>query len=117
MTVTMFGCESFAADRASRRNRSTYVVVARIVLVEDLDRDVALEQPVVRPVDARHAARADELLELVPVRDHLADHHGGIVPAVGELGAGQHVLERLLPHAEGLVELGVGDRRAARARG
>src|SRR5204863_8055048 len=50
------------------------VSVARVLLVEDLQRDVALEQRVVRPVDARHPARPDELLELVAVRNPLADH-------------------------------------------
>ena len=83
ITVTMFGCESFAADARLAAEALDVVVVARVVLVQDLDRDVALEQPVVRPVDARHAAGADELLELVPVRDHLADHHGGHCPCGG----------------------------------
>ena len=42
--------------------------------VEHLQRHVALEQAVVRLVHARHAAPADELVELVPVADHVTDH-------------------------------------------
>jgi hypothetical protein len=56
------------------------VVVLRVVLVEDLQRHVALEQRVVRAVDARHAAGADDVLQLVPVRDQLAHRHHGTVP-------------------------------------
>ena len=41
ITVTMFGCESRAIARASRRKRSTYSVVVRVALVQDLQRDVA----------------------------------------------------------------------------
>ena len=73
MTVTMFGCASRAAARAWQR--FDVVVVARVLLVEDLDRDGSLEQPVVRPEDVRHAAGADELLQLVAARDDLT-HHG-----------------------------------------
>ena len=50
------------------------LVVSRVVLMQDLQRDVPLEQGVVRLVDAGHAARADELLDLVPTTDQLADH-------------------------------------------
>ncbi len=46
----------------------------QMALVEDLERDRTVEQPVVRPVDARHAAGADELLELVAVQENLPDH-------------------------------------------
>ena len=42
------------------------------VLVEDLDRDVPLELAVVGAEDARHAAGAAELLELVAVGDQVA---------------------------------------------
>ena len=42
--------------------------------VEHLQRHVAFEQAVVRLVHARHAAPADELVELVPVADHVTDH-------------------------------------------
>ena len=41
------------------------VLVGGVLVVEDLQRDLAVEQPVVRAVDARHATGADELLELV----------------------------------------------------
>jgi len=43
------------------------LLVVGVVLVEHLQRDLALEQPVVRAKDARHATGADELLELVAV--------------------------------------------------
>ena len=55
-------------DRARLAAEALDVVgVGEILLVEDLQRDLAVEQAVVRPEDARHAAGADELLELVPV--------------------------------------------------
>ena len=57
------------------------VVVGRVLLVQDLQGDVSLEQRVVRPVDARHAARPDELLELVPLRDGFTDHDRKATPA------------------------------------
>ena len=41
--------------------------IVQVVLVEHLERDGAVEESVVRAIDARHAAGADELLELVPV--------------------------------------------------
>src|SRR5204863_7032301 len=44
------------------------VAVFGVVRMQDLQRDVALEQAVARPEDARHSAAADELLELVAVR-------------------------------------------------
>jgi hypothetical protein len=50
------------------------VAVAGELLVQHLERDVALEQLVVRAVDARHAAGADEFLQLVAFGDQLADH-------------------------------------------
>ena len=50
------------------------VVVRRVRRVQDLQRDAALEQAVGRPVDARHPAGADELLQLVAARDHLSQH-------------------------------------------
>ena len=40
-------------------------LVRAVVLVQHLQRDLAGEQPVVRPVDARHSSGPDELLELV----------------------------------------------------
>jgi len=43
------------------------LLVVGVLLVEDLQGDLALEQPVVGPVDARHAAGPHELLELVAV--------------------------------------------------
>ena len=56
------------------------VVVGAVLLVEDLERDLPVQQPVVSAVHARHSARADELLELVAVRQHLADHSATTVP-------------------------------------
>ena len=50
------------------------VVVGAVLGVEDLQRDVALEQGVVSLVDARHAALADELFDFVPSGDLLPDH-------------------------------------------
>ena len=48
--------------------------IVREALVQDLDRDQPAELAVARPVDARHAARAAQLLQLVPPREQLADH-------------------------------------------
>ena len=45
-------------------------------LVEDLQRDLALEQAVVGPVDGGHPTAPNALLELVAARDHLARHGG-----------------------------------------
>src|SRR5205814_3537469 len=64
------------------------VAVLRVVRVQDLQRDVALEQPVARPKDTRHPAAADELLELVSVRNDFADHgHGEVSPSSAVLRA------------------------------
>ena len=52
------------------------VLVLRVLLVEDLQRDLAIEQAVMRAEDAGHAAGTDELLELVPVGKDFADHAG-----------------------------------------
>ena len=63
-------------DRARLAAEALDVVgVGRELRVEHLQRDVTLEQPVVRAVDARHTAGADELLELVAVRDQLPHHN------------------------------------------
>ena len=50
------------------------VVVFVVLLVQDLQRHVALEERVVSPVDAGHAAVADDLLQLVSSCDRLSDH-------------------------------------------
>ena len=52
------------------------LLVVAVPLVEDLQRDLALEQAVVGPVDRGHPTTPDELLELVAARDHLARHGG-----------------------------------------
>ena len=116
MTVTMFGCESAATDAGLVAEALDVVVVRAELLVQDLERDVALEQAVVRPIDARHAARADELLELVPVRDQLADHDASEavpVPCDAELTATGAVSSASSQTSERLVELGVGEHERA----
>ena len=50
------------------------VVVFVVLLVQDLQRHVALEERVVSPVDAGHAAVADDLLQLVSSCDRFSDH-------------------------------------------
>ena len=50
------------------------VLVGGVPLVQDLQRDVALEQRVLRLVDARHPAVSDELLDLVAFGNGLPDH-------------------------------------------
>src|SRR5918995_584199 len=52
------------------------LLVLRELLVERLDRDRAVQQPVVRLPNARHSAPADELDELVPARDYVPRRHG-----------------------------------------
>jgi len=42
--------------------------------MEHLERDIPLEELVVRLVDARHASRAHELEELVALGDQITDH-------------------------------------------
>ena len=56
------------------------VLLGQQPLVEDLQRDVALEHAVVRAVHARHAAGPDELTQLVPIRDDVAGHQGRVTP-------------------------------------
>ena len=53
------------------------LLVVGVVRVQHLERDVPLEQLVARPIDGRHAARPDELLELVALGDHLTRHGAG----------------------------------------
>ena len=50
------------------------ILVARVLLVQDLECNGAFEQPIVRAKHVRHPARADELLQLVAARDELTDH-------------------------------------------
>ena len=89
------------------------VVVLGVVLVQDLQRDVPLEQRVVRAVDARHAARADDVLELVAVRDQLAHRHRNLAFPQSAEKLVERRLERVFPDVERLVELGVGDHERA----
>ena len=68
-------------DRARLAAETLDVVgVGGELLVQHLQRDVTLEQPVVSPVDARHAACADELLELVALRRSAPPPQRSIVP-------------------------------------
>ena len=60
------------------------VVVLAEMLVEDLQRDVALELRVVRAVDRRHPALADGVLELVALRDPFVHRRHGTVPPLEE---------------------------------
>ena len=53
-------------------------------------------------------AGADELFQLVALRDQLADHDAALLP-VDELAKRARRLEGLLPDVESLVELGVRD--------
>ena len=62
-------------DRPGLATESLHVLrVVAVMRMEQLQRDVALQQPVMSLVDARHPARADELDELVPACDHLTWH-------------------------------------------
>ena len=62
-------------DRARLAPEALQLVgVVRDVAVHELDRDPALECRVERPVDARHAARADLLVQAVALADERADH-------------------------------------------
>src|SRR5205085_7634253 len=67
------------------------LLVVVVVLVEDLQRDVAIEQLVVRLVDAGHPAGTDQLLELVAFSDSLTDH-GALVPGRSRRHAGSTAL-------------------------
>jgi hypothetical protein len=57
-----------AAEALDRR------LVLTVCRVEDLQRDVPIEQLVVCAVDARHPTGADQLLERVAPCDHFAYH-------------------------------------------
>ena len=72
----MFGWLSWATARLAAEALDV-VGVSRVLLVQDLERDSPIEQPVVRPEDARHPAGADQLLELVATRDEFSDHAEG----------------------------------------
>ena len=102
--------------------------VVAVVGVQHLQRDVPLEQLVVRLVDARHAARADELEHLVALGDHVTDHR--VAPRGGQTsswrgsahedqrrnrpyGLRENCVEGVFPGAQGLVQLGVGDHERA----
>ena len=61
----MFGCESAAAARASRRNRSRRSGSPATLGGQHLDRDGAAEPRVARAVDLAHPAGADPIEDLV----------------------------------------------------
>ena len=68
----MFGCESFAASRASRRKRSRSAGIRRALGRQQLDRDQAIEVHLVREVHDAHAT-ASELAV-----DRIATGYGGL---------------------------------------
>ena len=72
-------------DRARLAEEALDVLlVLAVVVVEDLQGDVAFEKRVERAVHARHTAAADDLLELVPVRDELLHSQRNLsFPALG----------------------------------
>ena len=57
------------------------VLVLVVLLVENLQGDVALEQRVMGLVDGRHPALSDDLLQLVSICDRLPDYHARKLPA------------------------------------
>ena len=61
----MFGCESAATACASRSNRASASALPAESVRQHLDRDVALEPRVPRPVHLSHAARAERRQDLV----------------------------------------------------
>ncbi len=56
------------------------LLVIRVAVVQDLERDHPLQQPVVGAVDVRHPADPDELLELITPSNDFADHGDGHFP-------------------------------------
>ena len=72
-TATTPGCDSRAAERASRMNRAVKSRVVGEVRVHDLQRDLAVEPPVERQVDGGHAAAGDARLDGVAAVDHAPD--------------------------------------------
>ena len=60
-SVQMCGCVSSAMARASRSSRSRPLRIAGSVARQNLDRHVAIEPRVARPVDLAHAAGAEQL--------------------------------------------------------
>jgi hypothetical protein len=68
-------------DRARLAAEALDVIGVRDeLLMQHLERDVTLQQPVVRPIDARHAAGADELLQLVALSHQLPHHNAQLCP-------------------------------------
>ena len=59
------------------------LLVIRVAVVQDLERDHALQQPVVGAVDVRHPADPDQLLELISSSNDFADHGEGHFPYCG----------------------------------
>src|SRR5262249_16491469 len=97
-----------------------------VALVEDLDRDAAVELKVTRAKDGRHAAAAHELLELEAIGDQVAGlrgpRHGtsGRPPSRHRATTGkrtrqlrQNRFQHLLPGRERLLELAVRDHERA----
>ena len=74
ITTATFECGELGDGARLAAEALDVLRVGRVLLVEHLDRDLAAENPVARAVDARHAAPADELLELVPILQDAPDH-------------------------------------------
>ena len=74
MTVTIPGWLSRRSGAGLTAEALDVLLVVRVAVVEDLERDHALQQPVVGAVDVRHPADPDELLELVTPSNDFADH-------------------------------------------
>src|SRR6185295_6959432 len=61
------------------------LLVLAVLFMEDLQRDVALEQRVEGAMDGRHSAGADDVLQLVATADQVLPHlHQPPVPAAAE---------------------------------
>ena len=78
----MFGCESAGGVLRLAAEALDELVVVRVAVVEDLDRDAAAELLVLGEVDVRHPARAELAHDPVaPVEERaderVRDGHGG----------------------------------------
>src|SRR5712691_8380451 len=99
------------------------LLVLAVLRMENLERDMPLEQLVACSVDTRHPARTYELFELVAVGDQLTGH-GERSGRRRALGHGERTREpprrlrenraqRLVPRVEGLAQLRIGDHKRA----
>ena len=112
----MLWCESAGGHARLAAEALDVLVLVVVALVQDLQRDRALEHAVVRAEDARHPARPDELLELVSVCEDVTYDQRPLLPRLAA-SLIESRSERLFPDAERLLELGVGDDERRRGRG